>query len=174
MKNKKLRLWLRTGILLVFTATVVVTLFQAFNKNETVAQGQLAPNFVLENLDGEEIQLKDFRGKGVLLNFWGSWCEPCKEEMPFLNAVAQEDMEGIVILGINDNEPRYTVKQFVQRNHIQFPILLDIDQVVTSAYNIGPLPTTFFINADGEIVDKVVGQMPNPEFIKNKLKKIQP
>jgi peroxiredoxin len=174
MRNKKARLLLRTGILLLFVVAVAFTLYQAFNKKDTTAKGHMAPNFVLENLDGKKVELKDFRGKGVLLNFWGSWCEPCKEEMPFLNAVYKKHMKGVVILGVNDNESRYTVNKFVQRNGIQFPILLDKDQAVITAYDIGPLPTTFLINAKGEIVDKIVGQMPSPKFIREKLKDIQP
>lgn len=174
MKNKKARLWMRTGILIVFVAAVIFTLYQAFGKNEAVANGDPAPNFELKTLDGKTVQLKDLRGKGVMLNFWGSWCEPCKEEMPYLNAVYQQHMKGVEIIGINDGESKFTVSNFVNRDNIKFPILLDSDQAVTKGYHIGPIPTTFLIDEHGQVVKKIEGQMANPDAVKKMLKLVQP
>lgn len=174
MKNKKLRLWLRTGILIVFVAAVAFTLYEALHKKSGPEAGNMAQNFELQTLNGQTVKLSDFRGKGVLLNFWGSWCDPCKQEMPYLNAVYEQHMKGVVILGVNIGESRLTVNNFVSRNNIKFPILLDSQKDVTSAYDIGPIPTTFLINAHGKIVKKITHQMPNPGYIKKQLKLIQP
>lgn len=174
MKNKKLRLWLRTGILVVFIAAVVFTLYEALNKNSGPKDGEAAPNFELQNMSGQTVKLSDLRGKGVLLNFWGSWCEPCKQEMPYLNAVYQQHMKGVTIVGVNIGESHLTVSNFINRNGIKFPILLDSNKDVTTAYNIGPIPTTFLINKSGKIVKEITKQMPDPGFIKKQLKLIQP
>lgn len=173
MKNRKARLWLRTGILIFFVAAVSFTLFQAFN-NKTIEEGDKAPNFVLKNLDGEKVKLSDFHGKGVLLNFWGTWCEPCKKEMPYLNEVYQQDMEGVVIVGVNIGQPHLTVSNFANRYNIKFPLLLDKSNAVTNRYNIGPIPTTFLINENGVIVDKIEHAILNPISIREHLKRIQP
>ncbi|HET7657369.1 MAG TPA: thiol-disulfide oxidoreductase ResA [Bacillales bacterium] len=174
MKNKKARLWMRTAILVVFVAAVVFTLYEAFHKDAGPAVGEKAPNFELQTLDGKSVKLSDFRGKGVLLNFWGSWCEPCKQEMPYLNAVYQQHMKGVVILGVDIGEPKLTVSNFTSRNGIKFPILLDLDKTVTTAYNIGPIPTTYLIDKTGKIVKVIKTQMPDPGFIQKQLELIQP
>ncbi|HET7578829.1 MAG TPA: thiol-disulfide oxidoreductase ResA [Bacillales bacterium] len=174
MKNKKARLWMRTAILTVFAAAVIFTLLEAFDQNEGAAPGDTAPVFELKTLSGKTINLSDYRGKGVLLNFWGSWCEPCKQEMPYLNAVYEQHMKGVAIIGVNIGESKITVSNFVKRNNIKFPILLDSHKNVTTAYNIGPIPTTFLINAQGKIVKKIPHQMANPEAIHKLLKSIQP
>lgn len=173
MRNKKARLWMRTGILAIFVAAVAFTLYQAFNHND-VAEGDPAPNFVLKNLDGEKVKLSDFRGKGVLLNFWGTWCEPCKKEMPYLNAVYKTNMKGVVIVGVNIGQPNITVSNFANRYDIQFPMLLDKNNAVTNRYNIGPIPTTFLINEDGIVVNKIPHAILSPSKIQDHLKRIQP
>lgn len=175
MKNKKARLWMRTAILAVFIAAVAFTLYEAFHKDSGPAVGEQAPNFELQSLkNGKQVKLSDFRGKGVLLNFWGSWCDPCKQEMPYLNAVYKQHMKGVVIVGVNIGESKLSVENFTSRNNIQFPILLDSDKSVTSAYNIGPIPTTYLINKNGKIVKVLTTQMPDPGFIQKQLKLIQP
>ncbi|HEX7064666.1 MAG TPA: thiol-disulfide oxidoreductase ResA [Bacillales bacterium] len=173
MKNKKTRLWMRTVILAIFVAAVAFTLFQAFN-HKAIAEGDPAPNFVLENLDGEKVKLSDFRGKGVLLNFWGTWCEPCKDEMPYLNAVYQQGMKGVVIIGVNIGQPHLTVSNFANRYDIKFPMLLDKSNAVTNRYNIGNIPSSILIDENGVIVDKMDYPMPTPTYIKKQLKRIQP
>lgn len=175
MKNKKARLWLRTVILTVFIVAVAYTLFQTFNKDhEVVAEGDMAPVFQLNNLDGEVVALKDLRGKGVMLNFWGSWCGPCKDEMPDMNAVHKQNLKGVEIIAVNIGESPYIVNNFVNRYDLKFPIWLDRDKNITDAYSVDNIPTTFLIDEHGEIVKKIVGPMPNPEFIKKQLKLIQP
>lgn len=174
MKNKKTRLLMRTAILTIFVAAVAFTLYEAFHKDKGPTVGEQAPNFELQALSGKQVKLSDFKGKGILLNFWGSWCEPCKQEMPYLNAVYKQHMKGIAIIGVNIGESKLAVDNFTSRNNISFPILLDSEKNVTSAYNIGPIPTTYLISPSGKIVKVLTSQMPDPGFIEKQLKLIQP
>lgn len=175
MKNKKIRLFMRAAILVVVAAAVTYTLLQVLSQNNNLAKGDTAPDFILKNLDGEKVHLKDYRGQGVLLNFWGTWCGPCKEEMPYLNHIHQKNaVKGVKILAIDVGESRYQVNNFVERYDLKFPIILDKDREATEAYNIDPMPTTFFIDKNGKVVKKVKGQMPGPDYIKKEMRAIQP
>lgn len=176
MKNKKKRLWMRTIILSLFAIAIAFTLFQSLNKpNDKVEAGDTAPNFVLKNLQGETFHFKKMRGKGVLLNFWGTWCDPCKEEMPLLNELYHNNpVKGVEIVSVNMGESKYVVKQFVDRFDIDFPILLDKNKEVYKAYDVYKIPSTFLINKNGQVVETFVGQMPSKKFIKNLMRIVQP
>jgi cytochrome c biogenesis protein CcmG/thiol:disulfide interchange protein DsbE len=122
----------------------------------------LAPDFELATLDGGSIRLADLRGKVVLLNFWATWCPPCKAEMPDLDALhrAYGETQGLVVLGVNLQEPVDTVAPFVRDRNLSFPILLDTDGRVTSdLFHVRPLPTTFIIDRQGYIRDAWNGQI---------------
>lgn len=177
MKNKKKRLYLRAAILVLVAAALTYTLFQVLHTNEDVSKGDTAPDFVLKNLDGDKVELNDYRGQGVLLNFWGTWCGPCKEEMPYLNTIHQKDLvPGVKILAVDIGESHYRVNNFVERYDLKFQILLDKGKDVSGAdaYNIGPMPTTFLIDKNGKVVKKIEGQMPGPDYIKKIMKQVQP
>ena len=114
--------------------------------------GDLAPNFELESLDGDEVFLSDFRGQPVVLNFWAKWCRPCRAEMPQL--VAAHDKyrdEGLVIIGLNLQEGRSVIEPFVEEFGVDFTVLLDRDGDVENEYRLLGLPETFFIDRDGVI-----------------------
>lgn len=122
--------------------------------------GFLAPEFSLENLDGGKTSLGDLRGKVVLVNFWASWCPPCREEMPTLERVYHKYQEqGLVVLAVNSTiQDNFNDAQaFVSANNLSFPILLDKNGVATCLYRIQSLPTSFFIGPDGIIREVVVG-----------------
>ena len=134
--------------------------------------GNLAPDFQLADMDGQSVSLSDFRGKTILLNFWASWCGPCRAEMPFIQEVFEDKRwsdNGLVILAINLGEDPATVKRFMQNNEISFPVLLDIKQNVALEYNIRNIPASFFIDKDGIIRDKVVGAFPSKAEIEGRL-----
>lgn len=117
-----------------------------------VEAGQTAPGFTLQTLDGESVSLSDFEGKPVLLNFWATWCAPCRLEMPELDATAKDYADtGLVVLGINQEEPANVVTDFVDELGISFPQALDADGKVGDAYGAYLLPITFFINPDGQV-----------------------
>jgi thiol-disulfide isomerase/thioredoxin len=137
--------------------------------------GSLAPDFQLPDLSGETTYLLDLRGKPVLLNFWATWCGPCVGEMPLFQAI-QDDWadDGLVILAVNSGEAAGQVVRYVQSKGYTFPVLLDTQQKVTEKYNIRGIPATFFINADGKIVDMQVGAFSRTADIEAGLKKIMP
>ncbi|NPA90611.1 MAG: redoxin domain-containing protein [Chloroflexi bacterium] len=122
--------------------------------------GFLAPDFELPTLDGRMVKLSDYRGHHVVLNFWATWCPPCKAEMP---AIVKEynryKGEGLVVLAIDQAESPEKVRAFVEAHGMTFPVLLDEKMRVADVYRIRSLPTTYFITPDGTIIDKVEGMM---------------
>nr|WP_221452409.1 redoxin domain-containing protein [Bacillus benzoevorans] len=120
--------------------------------------GVKAPDFELENLSGEKVKLSDYRGKKVILNFWATWCPPCKEEMPAMEKFYQKAGDDVEILAVNI-DPQYNVQEFIDKMGITFPILLDKNDKVNSAYLIMTIPTTYFINEDGLITNKYLTSM---------------
>lgn len=120
-----------------------------------------APDFTVENADGEEVKLSDYVGKPIVLNFWASWCSPCKSEMPEFNA-AWEELEGEVqFLMVNmtdgSRETVDTAKEYVEGEGFTFPVLFDTNSEAAIAYSAYSLPTTYFIDAEGYLVARAVG-----------------
>jgi peroxiredoxin len=118
-----------------------------------------APNFCLEDLEGKKLELKHFKGKLVFLNFWATWCGPCKEEMPTMERLYQKSKEkDFVFLAISvDYEGKQSVKEFIKNKHYTFPVLLDPKCKVLGLYKVKGIPTTVFIDRDGRIVGKTTG-----------------
>lgn len=124
-----------------------------------------AEDFKLKDLNGKEVSLSDFRGKNVYLNFWATWCPPCKAEMPDIEKLYQETKDSdLVILAVNLGEDDPTVKAFIEENKYNFRVLLDSKQNVAAKYNINAIPASFFINKDGTIISKKAGAMTLEEM----------
>ncbi len=121
--------------------------------------GQQAPAFELETIEGETVALSDYAGEQVVLNFWASWCPPCREELPELIEFGEET--GIPVLGVNvtKNERRgkADVEAFLTEVPVSFPVLLDEAGVVEKTYRVVALPTTYVIGTDGRITAKQIG-----------------
>ncbi len=133
----------------------------------------LAPDFQLPNLEGQTISLSDLKGKPVLLNFWSTRCNPCVAEMPYLQEIYDEwSGKGLMLLAINGGESSSTVKGFMQNHNLSLPVLLDTELVAFQRYNIVGIPTTFFIDKDGVIQEKIIGAFPNKAEIEKRLSKI--
>jgi cytochrome c biogenesis protein CcmG/thiol:disulfide interchange protein DsbE len=123
-------------------------------------KGFLAPDFALENGDGETVRLSELRGRPVVVNVWTSWCPPCREEMPALKRVYRDYQDqGVVILGLNSTsqDTREAALSFAAEQGLTFPILLDEGGEATRLYQVRALPTTFFIDAQGTIQEVIVG-----------------
>ncbi|GGE55189.1 thiol-disulfide oxidoreductase ResA [Priestia taiwanensis] len=164
---KKNRLIFRTIILLVLVGAVGYTLYQNFytKKEETFTMGEVAPNFVLKDLNEKEISLEDYKGKGVVLNFWGSWCPPCKEEMPALNNLHKKYKDkGVEVLGVNAGDTPLVAQTFAEKMDLEFPSVMDTKGDVQRAYKVVPLPTTFLIDSDGKVVRMITGIKTEAEF----------
>lgn len=131
-------------------------------KNETALKVSKtkAMDFKLKDLTGKEVSLSDYKGKKVFLNFWATWCPPCKAEMPEMEMLYQETKNSdLVILAVNLDEEKDTVQKFINSNKYNFPVLLDTGNIVASQYEVVSIPTSFFIDKEGNIVDKHIGAM---------------
>lgn len=120
--------------------------------------GATAPDFTLSTLDGKNVQLSNLKGKKIMLNFWTTWCPPCKAEMPDIQKFYTEAGDEIEILAVNI-DTSYDVAGFVDDMKINFPVLLDKDGKVMKMYRILTIPTTYFIDKNGVIQNKIIGAM---------------
>lgn len=123
-------------------------------------QGFQAPDFTLETLEGSSIRLSNLRGQPVVLNFWASWCPPCRAEMPALQAAFEADgANGLVVLAVNTTfqDSRAAAAAFIEEFGLSFPIALDQDGTVSRQYQLRALPSTWFIDAAGVVRQVVVG-----------------
>lgn len=128
---------------------------------------EAAPDFSLRTLDGRLAALSDYRGQVVLLNTWATWCPPCLAEMSDLEAYyRQHQDDGFVVLAVNDRESAGTVAAFIEERGFTFPVLLDPEGVVFSAYDVRALPTSFFIDREGVVRGVWMGQL-SPDRLKN-------
>ena len=121
-----------------------------------------AADFALVTPTGETLRLSELRGKIVLLNFWATWCLPCRAEMPDLEAIYREfgDELGFVVIGINHMESAAPVADYAQRNNLSFPLLLDTDaRVASELFEVRYLPVTILIDREGYIRDTWRGQI---------------
>lgn len=142
---------------------------------EGIMVGNRAPDFQLNNLEGQAISLEGLQGKPVILNFWATWCPPCRYEMPFLQAIYDEyASQGLVLLEIDIGESLSTVKKYFADNNLSMPALLDSNNQVSSRYAITAIPTTFFIDKNGVIKFKKIGAFLSEDEIINELNKILP
>jgi peroxiredoxin len=122
--------------------------------------GNVAPDFQLQTLAGETVKLSDYKGQRVMLNFWATWCPPCRAEMPDMEKFYQK--KGVAILAVNLTETEATMQDihdFVDEFGLTFPILLDKKMEVATTYQIGPIPTSYMIDSDGIIQYKTLGAL---------------
>ncbi|MGJ3195651.1 redoxin domain-containing protein [Peribacillus frigoritolerans] len=131
--------------------------------------GAKAPNFSLKTLDGKQVELLDYEGKKVMLNFWATWCPPCKKEMPDMEKYTQQAGDDVVVLAVNI-DPENDVQAFVEDNGITFTIPLDSRSAknpVNERYKILSIPTTYFIDKKGIIRNKVISAMTLKDMERN-------
>jgi len=176
-KRKQVVLFIRGVIASILVLGIGYAIYSNFikDKGATASTGtNLAPNFILIDLKGNEVNLEDYRGKGVLLNFWATYCPPCEKEMPYLESAYKDYKDkGIEILAVDVGEPRILVDQFVSKKGLSFPVLLDWKGDTADLYKVQTLPITVLINEKGEIVDKITGEMTE-EAVRQHLDSIVP
>lgn len=164
---------LAAGILWTVASRVPSAVGAPLSSSPSPREGFLAPDFTLDTLDGSKVTLSELRGKVVVVNFWATWCLPCRAETPALEkSYAQYKDAGVVILGVNltNQDVVSEVESFVQEFNLTYPILLDGDgSVSNSLYQIRGLPTTFFINREGIIRTVLVGGPMSETFIRSKI-----
>lgn len=123
-------------------------------------EGALAPDFSLTDMEGNTIRLSDLRGQRVLLNFWATWCPPCRAEMPDLqSAYVKYKESGFAVLAVDFRETKEQVKKFQQAYGITFPIVIDDTGAVALTYGVRGIPSSFFISRDGMVVLRYPGQL---------------
>lgn len=150
-------------LLLIALVGFILYSNQSGNANDEVRPqvGFIAPDFTLTNEQGEQVTLSQYRGQPVFINFWASWCPPCKEEMPYIQEAYEKYGDEVVFLGINvtPGDSRENAIKFMDSNNYEMPILFDLDGNVTNTYRSISIPTSFFIDKNGVIKAKYVGPM---------------
>lgn len=173
---------IKRRIIILFISSIIVTLGLAasgcsvgWNPSQVPEMGEVAADFHLADLDGNSVALSDFQGRPVLLNFWATWCTPCRDEIPLLETIHNDSRwqnEELVILAVNIGEGKSTVKDFVEEYGIPFTVLLDTERNVFRQYFVRGVPTTYFVDRKGVIQDVTIGAFSNIEEIEKNLKKI--
>jgi len=180
-KNKMRNRYIyRASILLVLVAAIIYTLMTNLTGEKVTRQdiGDEAPNFELvqvnDNHESTKVNLSELKGQGVMLNFWGTWCAPCREEMPYMESLYPEYKEkGVQIVAVNLDQSELKVDQFIEEFNLTFPVPHDVRDEVRELYGIGPLPSTVFINPEGIIDDVVIGAL-TLDRLEAQLNNIQP
>ena len=166
---------LKVMLVIILTLVLLVTGCSTGSESLGARVGEPAPDFQLQSLDGQTVSLGNLQGKPVLINFWATWCPSCVSEMPYIQEIYEEwSDKGLVVLAINIGESSSKVEEFMQNHNLSFIVLLDTRQDVVQRYNFQYIPTTFFIDEDGIIQEKVIGPFQNKTQIENRLSKIMP
>ncbi len=163
------RLWVGVGVAVAVIAFLALLLNGLLTRQPMTAasgvtrEGKAAPDFALPDFEGRQVALADLRGKGVVLNFWASWCVPCHDEAPDLNAAyAKYKDKGIAFVGVNywnQQETEADARAFAQRYSVPYILVRDLDGNTSLDYGVSGIPVTFFIDKDGKVVRRWVGPL---------------
>ncbi|WP_332649315.1 thiol-disulfide oxidoreductase ResA [Lysinibacillus sp. 54212] len=162
MEKKQRRSVIRGIILALLAIAIGYTVFSTLTKDkvEILKVGSQAPDFELVDLNGNTHRLSDYKGQGVFLNFWGTWCEPCEREMPAMNRqYTAYKSQGVQTLAINIAQSDFEVKSYVKTMGLTFPVAIDKTKSVMEAYNVTNLPATILINPEGKVEKIITGEM---------------
>ncbi|WP_017184953.1 thiol-disulfide oxidoreductase ResA [Alkalibacillus haloalkaliphilus] len=177
MDKKKKRLIFRSVVLAILAGTLVfVLIVNAGSERPSLQEGVEAPNFKLDRLDqeGESIELHDLRGQGVMVNFWATYCEPCKEEMPYMDQLYEEyHDQGIEIVAVSVDRNESVINNFYNRLNLTFPSTHDRNNTVMELYEVVNLPASFFIRPDGTI-ERIVRGPVTLESLEGYFNEIRP
>jgi len=159
--------WIKTAPLILSVVTLLFALVACEQSppqpQAAVAStgliGKHAPDFTLTDMEGQTVSLSQFRGKVVILNFWATWCPPCREEMPSMEQLHRDfENKGLVMLAVNvEANGKEVVTDFLKKTPYSFPILLDGSQAVQNSYGVFRFPESFIIDRNGIVVEKIIG-----------------
>ncbi|MCK9209725.1 MAG: TlpA family protein disulfide reductase [Ignavibacteriaceae bacterium] len=158
------------------SASVIFFVFVMFMcSSNAFSQDKKAPNFSLKSVDGKTVKLSDYKNKVVLIDFWATWCPPCRKGIPDLIELQKEFKKDFVVLGISvDSDTKGDVPSFIKNYGINYPIVYGDESTAKLFGGVSGIPTSFLIDRKGNIVDKHVGLVPKETFvttIKSLLKK---
>lgn len=176
--NKKTKTIIQSIVTLLILIAIGFIIYVSIHKdgNKVIKVGMDAPKFELQTLDGKTVKLTDYKGKGLILNFWGTWCKPCKEEMPDLNEMhKQYKSKNVEVLTIHVRDNKQQIHQFFSglKEKVDLPVAIDGEQAVMEAYNANDLPNTYIIDKNGKIVAHHKGQMSKTD-IENYMNQVKP
>jgi len=178
MRNSRFTVWMTWALVLGMIWTVVSRVSPDQSQVQTGSvpkEGFTAPDFTLELLDGGNITLSDLQGKVVLVNFWTSWCPPCRKEMPAIESVYRNYKDlGLVVIGVNltAQDSKKEAASFAQEVGVTFPIALDVNNTVGNSYRVTALPTSFFVDRKGVIRSVIVGGPMSEALIQSKVEEL--
>lgn len=116
------------------------------------AAGQAAPDFTLKSASGQNLRLRELRGEVVLINFWATWCGPCRQEMPLLNKIHEQYRKaGFTLLGVNIDDDPAAARDMARKLGVAFPVLLDTDKRVSKLYDVDTMPATLLVDRNGKV-----------------------
>ncbi|MEC0125206.1 redoxin domain-containing protein [Paenibacillus pabuli] len=140
------------------------TIYQGTSSSETqrigaIETGAIAPEFNAVNSAGEQVKLSDYRGKVVMINFWASWCTPCVREMPMINRIAETYQNDVETLFVNVGEAKGTIREFMEKQQFDFPVIIDVTGKISGLYRITGLPATMIVNQEGIFSHILLGEL---------------
>ncbi|MFD0051185.1 peroxiredoxin family protein [Actinomycetes bacterium NPDC127524] len=168
-------------LILLITVAIVQAMDNGKEKGKEGGQtsagvkvGEKAPDFDLYTLEGKKVKLSEFKGKKLLINFWATWCEPCKEEMPHLEEFYKNSSSNAVILAVNI-DPENDVEGYARKMGLTFPIILDNQEkskAVNERYGVAAVPSSFLVDSKGVIRQKFIGAI-NFDVMKKSMEKLK-
>lgn len=162
--RKKVQVIVLLAVLIIGGYAIFQT-FQSNDRNELIKVGHMAPDFRLASLNNEPIANSDYIGTPLVINFWGTFCEPCIREIPsFQNQYEKWHEQGLEIIGINLSEDSLTVANYVRKFNMTYTVVRDVDRKTEKKYGLRSYPTTFFVKADGTLQAAVVGEMTEKQI----------
>ncbi|WP_096188579.1 thiol-disulfide oxidoreductase ResA [Evansella halocellulosilytica] len=166
---KQRRLIIRSVILLVMIIAIGYTFYNHFSEERGVVdRGDVAPNFVLNDMDGNRMELSELQGKGVYLNFWATYCTYCRTKMEYLKDHYEDFKEqGVEVIAVNVDESTLQVQRHLDRNEVNYPVFIDRDMLVSNAYGVVSLPASFLIDPNGEVIDREIGAKTEEQVLES-------
>ena len=134
------------------TLGLLITVFAATSLASSGLEGQAAPDFALKSSTGENLRLSEYRGDGVMINFWATWCGPCRQEMPLLDELySRYERVGFNLLGVNIDDDSRRAMQMIEELGVSFPVLFDASKQVSKLYEVEAMPVTVLVDREGNV-----------------------